>query len=93
MRQVNRDRLSVRFLPEKQLFCFSKSKSGEKLEKWVVVSPIRLEVKRNRLAYVVMVVFTIQIFVSGIKRQGLNCKPDCVHIREKGNQDAAELKS
>lgn len=59
----------------------------------MVVSPIRLEVKRNRLAYVVMVVFIIQIFVSGTKRQGLNYEPDCVHIRENANQGAAELKS
>ena len=69
MRQINRDRLSAYCLPEKQ---FSYSKSGEKLEKWVVVSPIRLEVKRNRLEYVVTVVFTLQIFVSGIETGTVN---------------------
>lgn len=42
---------------------------------------------------VIMVVFTIQIFAIGIKIWGLNCEPQCVHMREYVNQGAAELKS
>lgn len=55
--------------------------------------PIKLWVKRNYLKCVIMVVFTIQIFAIGIKIWGLNCEPQCVHMREYVNQGAAELKS
>lgn len=40
---------------------------------------------------VITVVITIRILATGIKTWGMNCEPDCVHIKRNVNQGAAGL--
>lgn len=70
---------------------FFYSKSDEEIkDEWQ--DPPSMIGKENCLRCILITAFTVQIFATSIKFQGLNCEPDCMHIGENVNQVAAELK-